>query len=127
MKQKSFEMLLYSTAGVAAMAVILVALNLSGSAFKLRADLTQDKVYTLSAGTRAVLGKLDTPVTVRLYCSRGVTPTAESVYLQTYAARVQDLLDEYQKPPMGKSGSRSSIRSRTRMPRTPRGWTALIR
>jgi ABC-type uncharacterized transport system involved in gliding motility auxiliary subunit len=102
MKQKSFEMLLYSTAGVAAMAVILVALNLSGSAFKLRADLTQDKVYTLSAGTRAVLGKLDTPVTVRLYCSRGVTPTAESVYLQTYAARVQDLLDEYQEAAHGK-------------------------
>ena len=95
-------MLLYSTAGVAAMAVILVALNLSGSAFKLRADLTQDRVYTLSAGTRAVLGKLDTPVTVRFYCSRGVTPTAESVYLQTYAARVQDLLDEYQEAAHGK-------------------------
>ena len=95
MKQKSFETLLYSAAGVAAMAVILVAINLVGSAFKLRADLTQDRVYTLSAGTKAILARLDTPVTIRFYCSQGVTPTAESVYLQTYAGRVQDLLDEY--------------------------------
>jgi ABC-type uncharacterized transport system involved in gliding motility auxiliary subunit len=102
MKQKSFETLLYSAAGVAAMAVILAAINLSGPAFKLRADLTQDKVYTLSAGTKAILARLDTPVTVRFYCSQGVTPTAESVYLQTYAGRVQDLLDEYQEAAHGK-------------------------
>ncbi len=102
MKQKSIETLLYSTAGVAAMAVILVAINLSGSAFKVRADLTQDKSYTLSAGTKAILAKLDTPVTIRFYCSQGVTPTAESVYLQTYAGRVQDLLDEYREAAHGK-------------------------
>ncbi|MGA9450663.1 MAG: Gldg family protein [Verrucomicrobiia bacterium] len=102
MKQKSFETLLYSAAGVAAMAVILVAINLGSSAFKLRADLTQDRVYTLSAGTKAILARLDTPVTIRFYCSQGVTPTAESVYLQTYAGRVQDLLDEYQETAHGK-------------------------
>lgn len=102
MKQKSFETLFYSAAGVAAMAVILAAINLSGPAFKLRADLTQDKAYTLSAGTKAILAKLDTPVTVRFYCSQGVTPTEESVYLQTYAGRVQDLLDEYREAAHGK-------------------------
>ena len=102
MKQKSFETLLYSTAGIVAMAVILVALNLISSAFKVRADLTQDKIYTLSAGTKAILARLDTPVTIRFYCSRGVTPTEDSVLLQTYAGRVQDLLDEYREAAHGK-------------------------
>ena len=102
MKQKSFETFLYSAVGVVAMAVILVAVNLLGSALKFRADLTQGRVYTLSAGTKAVLARLDTPVTIRFYCSQGVTPTEESVALQTYAGRVQDLLDEYQEAARGK-------------------------
>ena len=102
MKQKSFETLLYSAAGVVAMAVIVVAVNLLASAMKFRADLTQDRAYTLSAGTKAILAKLDTPVTIRFYSSRGVTPTEDSVLLQTYAGRVQDLLEEYQEAGHGK-------------------------
>ena len=102
MKQKSFETFLYSAVGVVAMAVILVAVNLLGSALKFRADLTQGRVYTLSAGTKAVLARLDTPVTIRFYCSQGVTPTEDSVALQTYAGRVQDLLDEYREAARGK-------------------------
>jgi len=95
MKQKSFEMLLYSAAGIVAMAMLLVAINLIASEFPARADLTQEKTYTLSPGTRAILGKLDTPVTIRFYCTRHVTPTAESLYLENYARQVEDLLDEY--------------------------------
>ena len=102
MKQKSFEAFLYSAAGVVAMAVILVAVNLLSSALKFRADLTEGRVYTLSAGTKAVLVRLDTPVTIRFYCSQGVTPTEDSVALQTYARRVEDLLDEYQEAAHGK-------------------------
>ena len=102
MKQKSFDTILYSAIGVVAMAVILVAVNLLGAALKYRADLTQGRVYTLSAGTKTVLARLDTPVTIRFYCSQGVTPTEDSVALQTYAGRVQDLLDEYQEAAHGK-------------------------
>ncbi len=102
MKQKSFEMLLYSAGGIVAMAVLLVAINLIASEFPARADLTQEKIYTLSPGTRAILGKLDTPVTIRFYCTRNVTPTAESLYLQNYARQVEDLLDEYQQAAHGK-------------------------
>jgi gliding motility-associatede transport system auxiliary component len=96
MKHKKFETIFYSTAGVAAMAVILIAINLLGSAFRERVDLTADKAFTLSPGTKAILAELDTPVTIRFYCTRDVTPTAESIYLQEYAHRVEDLLDEYQ-------------------------------
>jgi ABC-type uncharacterized transport system involved in gliding motility auxiliary subunit len=61
-----------------------------------RADLTQEKAYTLSAGTRAILQKLDTPVKIRFYCTQSDTATPETVYLKDYARQVGDLLQEYQ-------------------------------
>jgi ABC-type uncharacterized transport system involved in gliding motility auxiliary subunit len=102
MKQKKFETIFYSTAGVAAMAVILIAVNLLGSEFKERVDLTADKAFTLSRGTKAILAELDTPVTIRFYCTQGAPPSAESVYLENYAHRVEDLLDEYKEASHGK-------------------------
>lgn len=70
MKKKSLETLLYSTIGVAAMGLILIAFNVISSAVKARVDLTREKVYTLSPGTKTILEKLDTPVNVRFYCPR---------------------------------------------------------
>ena len=102
MKPKSLELLLYSAGGIVAMAVLLIAINLIASEFPARADLTQEKIYTLSPGTRAILGKLDTPVTIRFYCTRNATPTAESLYLENYARQVGDLLGEYQQAAHGK-------------------------
>ncbi len=102
MKRKSFEILLYSAGGIVAMAMLLIAINLIASEFPARADLTQEKIYTLSPGTRAILGKLDTPITIRFYCTRSVTPTAESLYLANYARQVEDLLNEYKQSAHGK-------------------------
>jgi len=52
MKQKNFETILYSTAGVLAMFVVLLAFYVVTSAFKTRVDLTADKVYTLARAPR---------------------------------------------------------------------------
>lgn len=95
MQKKSFETILYSSAGVAVMLVILIAVNVITGTKPLRADLTQEKAYTLSAGTKAILQKLDTPVTIRFYCSQSDTATPETVYLRDYARKVSDLLQEY--------------------------------
>ena len=43
MKQKSIERILYSTVGVAAMALIAIAFNIITSAAKARVDLTKEK------------------------------------------------------------------------------------
>jgi len=102
MKNKSFETILYSTVGVAAMALILVAFNFITSSLKTRVDLTKEKAYTLSAGTRAILGKLDAPVKVRLYCTQGENTTPEGVMLKGYAKEVEDLLGEYKQAAKGK-------------------------
>ena len=65
MKSKSFETLLYSTVGVVFVALAVIAFNVITGALKARADLTREKAYTLSDGTRAILRKLDTPVKIR--------------------------------------------------------------
>jgi len=41
------------------------------------------------------LKKLDTPVKVRFYCTQSDTATPETVYLKSYARKVEDLLQEY--------------------------------
>ena len=101
MKKKTLETVLYSTAGIVAMALILVALNVIGGAIKQRVDLTKEKAYTLSAGTKAILRNLDTTVKVRFYCTQGET-SPETVFLRSYAKRVEDLLDEYRQAAHGK-------------------------
>ena len=102
MKKKSFETILYSTAGVVAMALILIAFNVITGSVKQRVDLTREKAYTLSAGTRAILRKLDAPVKIRFYCTQSEDATPETVYLKSYAKQVEDLLSEYKQAAGGK-------------------------
>ena len=95
MQKKSLQTILYSTAGVLVMLVILIAFNFIAGTLRSRVDLTQEKAYTLSAGTRAILKQLDTPVTVRFYCTQSEAATPETVFLKGYARKVEDLLTEY--------------------------------
>ncbi len=67
-----------------------------------RVDLTEDKLYTLSDGTRSILGRLnpDKPVTIRFYVTtedRVMPPI-----LKTYSRTVQDLLLEIEKAADGR-------------------------
>jgi ABC-type uncharacterized transport system involved in gliding motility auxiliary subunit len=102
MKNKSFETILYSTVGVAAMALILVAFNFITGSVKTRVDLTKERAYTLSGGTRAILAKLDAPVKVRFYCTQGENSTPGALMLKNYAKEVEDLLGEYKQAAKGK-------------------------
>ena len=71
MKNKKLETILFSVAGVAAMFVILVALNYIAGLGKQRIDLTKEKLYTLSQGSKEIIGKIDGQVEIRFYCARG--------------------------------------------------------
>lgn len=102
MQKKSIQTILYSTVGVVAMLGILILLNFIAGAARKRIDLTQEKAYTLSPGTRAILKKLDTPVTIRFYCTQSESATPETVYLKGYARKVEDLLTEYKQVAGGK-------------------------
>lgn len=100
MKQKKTETLLYSAVGVAVMFAVVVAINLIGNAVKTRADLTEGKLYTLSPGTKAILKKVDSPVEVRFYFSQSETRLPSQI--RTYAAEVEDLLEEFRDASGGK-------------------------
>jgi len=99
MKKKGLETWLYSSLGVVAMFVIIVVINALGSRMKTRVDLTAERAYTLSAGTRAILAKLDTPVQIRFYCTQG--DNRMPVLLKTYAQQIEDLLGEYRQASKG--------------------------
>src|SRR6187399_2623487 len=97
--KKGLETYIYSTIGIVAMLIILVAFNIVAARGKQRIDLTAEHAYTLSQGTRNILAKLDTPVQIRFYCTRG--ENSMPVMLKTYAQRVEDLLGEYRQASKG--------------------------
>src|SRR6476619_320894 len=98
-KKKQLETFLYSTFGIAAVALIVIAFNLIAAGARQRIDLTSENAYTLAPGTRAILAKLDTPVQIRFYCTKNAN--AMPVFLTTYAQRVEDLLGEYRQTGKG--------------------------
>jgi len=59
----------------------------------MRVDFTQEKLFTLSQGTRNLLARIDEPVTLRLYVSERLGREIPSYGV--YAARVRELLEEY--------------------------------
>src|SRR5712675_377142 len=95
---KKTESLLYSAGGLVAALIILILLNLVLGAVRGRIDLTQGRLYTLSEGTRAVLGKLESPVKIRLYFSQNEIPLP----IKAYGRRVEDLLAEFRQAGRGK-------------------------
>ncbi|NLH74898.1 MAG: hypothetical protein GX456_17750 [Verrucomicrobia bacterium] len=97
---KKWEPYIYSGIGVAAMFLALVAVGAITSTVKARLDLTEDRVFTLSEGTRKILNKIDTPVIINFYCTRGENQMP--VALKNYAQRVEDLLAEYRQASRGK-------------------------
>jgi ABC-type uncharacterized transport system involved in gliding motility auxiliary subunit len=65
-----------------------------------RLDLTEDRLYTLSDGSRAILSRLGEPVTLRFYYSEDLT--ADEPQLRAYAERVRGLLREFEAVAGGK-------------------------
>lgn len=59
----------------------------------MRLDLTQNKLYTLSSGTKQVLSELKEPVNLYFYFSRDVA-AKQSPLIQPYANRVREFLEE---------------------------------
>ena len=93
-QRKSVENFLFSVGGIVAMFLLLAGLYIISHLAAARVDLTQEKMFTLSPGTKAILKKLDTPVQLRFYATQGKDAPVE---LKTYAQRVEDILNEYQK------------------------------
>jgi len=78
----------------------LVLLNYLAAVLPFRLDATADHIYSLSPGTRAVLGKIDEPVTLELYFSQDATGLP--IGYKNYAERVKEMLRQYVRASHGK-------------------------
>lgn len=81
-------------AGILILLGILIAFNAVLGPMRMRKDVTQDKLYTLSGGTRQMLKGLDRDVTLKFYFSK--SNERLPVPLKNFAGRVRDLLAEYE-------------------------------
>lgn len=87
--------ILYSGVGLLLIALVFLVFNgLSGALLtNARLDLTEQKLYTLSPGTRQILESLEEPVSLRLFYSDH--STGELPALRNQARRVEELLRTY--------------------------------
>lgn len=86
---------LLSAAGLLAALILVIGVNVLAETFlaRYRIDLTEQRLYTLSDGTKSVLRAIPEPITVRLYYSSRLGRDIP-VYA-AYATRVRELLHEY--------------------------------
>ncbi len=86
--------------GLVALLVMIVAANIIISNIRVRIDLTGEKLYTLSDGSRNIVKKLDSEVTLKLFFSSSAPEVP--IFLKNYAKKVEDLLHEYRMVAGGK-------------------------
>lgn len=96
------QKILLTTSGLILAASLFLAVNIIGNtAFKsTRLDLTDNKFYTLSQGTRNIVSNLKESVNLKLYLSQKLAPSLAGV--NTYTIRVKELLEEYKRASSGK-------------------------
>lgn len=92
--------LAWGSIGLAAIVLLSVNLIASTSFRSVKADLTQQRSFTISKGTREVLRSLDEPITLRLYFSKRLGDVAAPY--QRYFDRVRNLLQQYRDISRGK-------------------------
>jgi len=88
---------LLSTTGLILAVILFISfiIVINGNLKSARIDLTEDKIYTLSEGSLNILESLKEPITLRFFYTEQVAQELPS--LKTYALRVQELLEEYQR------------------------------
>ena len=75
--------------------ILFLSVNILASAWlhSARIDLTDNRLYTLSEGTKEVLSTIDEPITVRLFLSRRIPE--QNPQHANFSKRVRDLLENF--------------------------------
>jgi ABC-type uncharacterized transport system involved in gliding motility auxiliary subunit len=94
MKNRKLPIPLAAGLGLIALFVFLTGINVLVSHWSGRVDLTAERAFTLSEGTRKILADLPAPVQVRFYFNQG--DEAMPMGLKNYAQNVNDLLGAMQ-------------------------------
>src|SRR5262245_17377406 len=83
----------YSTLVVLAVGFVLAVMASNVLLRGLRLDLTENRLYTLSPGTRSLLEGIDEPINLYLFFSDQDTQGLPA--LRSYATRVRETLEEF--------------------------------
>lgn len=94
--------IIHSGSGLLLIALAFLAFNMvAGLGLpNARLDLTEQKLYTISAGTERILGELDEPVNLYFFYSDSVS--RDLVPVRNYARRVTEMLRAYERAAGGK-------------------------
>ncbi|MBP8236686.1 MAG: Gldg family protein [Pseudomonas sp.] len=94
--------LMYSSAGLLVIALAFLAFNMLSRVglSDWRLDLTEQKLYTISAGTEKVLAEIEQPVELYFFYSDQASKDLPS--LRNYAKRVEEMLKAYERAADGK-------------------------
>ena len=68
----------------------LVLINYLAASLPFRGDVTAESIYSLSSGTKALLGKVEEPITLELIFSKDASGLP--IGYKNYAVRVQEML-----------------------------------
>ncbi|MBW1650461.1 MAG: Gldg family protein [Deltaproteobacteria bacterium] len=90
----------YSFKGIVLLFFMLLFINAAMLKVNLRWDITEDKLYSLSGGTKNILNKLEQDITLKLFSNRSLKDAP--FFLKNYIKRATDFLSEYQKAGKGK-------------------------
>lgn len=91
---------LLSTTGLIAVFFILILINVIVSYANIRWDATENRIYSLSEGTKHILADLTQPVDIQFYYNKNSNNIPNEMKL--YATRVRDFLTEYERASHGK-------------------------
>lgn len=93
---------IFSATSLLALLVIFIAFNVLNSLLwsGLRLDLTENRQYSLSSGTRHLLANIEEPIKLEFFFSEESSQPIPVV--RAYAARIKDLLNEYRLAANGK-------------------------
>ena len=92
-KGQNIKTTLLSTTGLVALLVILILTNVILSFANIRWDTTEEKIYSLSDGTKNILAELVQDVTIKFFFS-GSNPNLPTNF-KLYAKRAREFLSEY--------------------------------
>jgi len=93
---------IYSIGSLLLLLLLFVTISmLSGTLLKgMRADLTENGLYTLSDGTRNILQELEEPVNLYLFFSQAAS--SDLPQIRSYARRVDEMVEEFKNHAGGK-------------------------
>lgn len=84
----------YPVLSIILLLVCLIGINALGSFLPLRIDVTDEKLYTISEGTKKILRDFEEPVTIKFYFSKDRAELPQN--FKAYAQRVEEVLREYE-------------------------------